>query len=181
MPKAPAGHHTGPHTGVMAGRIDAFARALGAALKALSAALLASYFVLVLLQVFFRYVLNESLFWAEELVRGLLVWGVMISAALVAGSRGHIRVEVLELMLPPGGKQVVRWIADALTITFSLLLLWAAIALMDRTWFQQSPLLEVPKWTVYMALAAGAGIEALLTLLTWKRQLPTEHVADPTL
>jgi TRAP-type C4-dicarboxylate transport system permease small subunit len=165
----------------MAGRIDAFARALGATLKALSAALLASYFVLVLLQVFFRYVLNESLFWAEELVRGLLVWGVMISAALVAGSRGHIRVEVLELMLPPGGKQVVRWIADALTITFSLLLLWAAIALMDRTWFQQSPLLEVPKWTVYMALAAGAGIEALLTLLTWKRQLPTEHVADPTL
>ena len=181
MPKAPAGHHHGPPTGVMAGRIDAFARALGATLKALSAALLASYFVLVLLQVFFRYVLNESLFWAEELVRGLLVWGVMISAALVAGSRGHIRVEVLELMLPPGGQQVVRWIADALTITFSLLLLWAAIALMDRTWFQQSPLLEVPKWTVYMALAAGAGIEALLTLLTWKRQLPTEHVADPTL
>jgi TRAP-type C4-dicarboxylate transport system permease small subunit len=154
---------------------------LGGTLKALSAALLASYFVLVLLQVFFRYVLNESLFWAEELVRGLLVWGVMVSAALVAGSRGHIRVEVLELMLPPAGRQVVRWIADALTITFSLLLLWAAIELMNRSWFQQSPLLEVPKWTVYMALAAGAGIEALMTLLTWKRQLPTDHVADPTL
>ncbi len=181
MPKAPAGHHPGPPTGVMAGRIDAFARALGGTLKALSAALLASYFVLVLLQVFFRYVLNESLFWAEELVRGLLVWGVMVSAALVAGSRGHIRVEVLELMLPPAGRQVVRWIADALTITFSLLLLWAAIELMNRSWFQQSPLLEVPKWTVYMALAAGAGIEALMTLLTWKRQLPTDHVADPTL
>jgi TRAP-type C4-dicarboxylate transport system permease small subunit len=165
----------------MAGRVDAFARALGTMLKALSAALLASYFVLVLLQVFFRYVLNESLFWAEELVRGLLVWGVMVSAALVAGSRGHIRVEVLELMLPPAGRQVVRWIADALTITFSLLLLWAAIELMNRSWFQQSPLLEVPKWTVYMALAAGAGIEALMTLLTWKRQLPTDHMADPTL
>jgi TRAP-type C4-dicarboxylate transport system permease small subunit len=165
----------------MAGRIDAFARALGGTLKALSAALLASYFVLVLLQVFFRYVLNESLFWAEELVRGLLVWGVMVSAALVAGSRGHIRVEVLELMLPPAGRQVVRWIADALTIAFSLLLLWAAIELMNRSWFQQSPLLEVPKWTVYMALAAGAGIEALMTLLTCKRQLPTDHVADPTL
>jgi TRAP-type C4-dicarboxylate transport system permease small subunit len=84
-------------------------------------------------------------------------------------------------MLPPAGRQVVRWIADALTITFSLLLLWAAIELMNRSWFQQSPLLEVPKWTVYMALAAGAGIEALMTLLTWKRQLPTDHMADPTL
>jgi TRAP-type C4-dicarboxylate transport system permease small subunit len=47
---------------------------LRAVLTALSVALLASYFVLVLLQVFYRYVLNDSLYWAEELVRGLMVW-----------------------------------------------------------------------------------------------------------
>ena len=35
---------------------------LRASLKAVSVALLAGYFGLVLLQVFFRYVLNESLF-----------------------------------------------------------------------------------------------------------------------
>ena len=75
----------------------------------MSVALLASYFVLVLLQVFFRYVLNESLFWAEELVRGAMLWGIMLSSALVAASRGHIRVEVLELMLPPAGRRVVVW------------------------------------------------------------------------
>ena len=181
MRAAPAGHDSGPPTGQSVGRVELVARAIGGTLKALSAALLASYFVLVLLQVFFRYVLNESLFWAEELVRGLLVWGVLISSALVAGSRGHIRIEVLELLLPPAGKRVVVWIADALTIGFSLLLLWAAIELMNRTWLQQSPTLEIPKWTVYMALAAGACIEALLTLLTWKRRLPAEHAVDPTL
>lgn len=181
MSVAPAGHHDGPPPGRMSRRVDACASALGGALKALSAALLASYFVLVLLQVFFRYVLNESLFWAEELVRGLLVWGVMVSSALVAGARGHIRIEVLELLLPPGGKRVVVWIADALTISFSILLLWAAVELMNRTWLQQSPLLEVPKWTVYMALAAGAAIEALLTVLTWKHKLSAEHPVDPTI
>jgi TRAP-type C4-dicarboxylate transport system permease small subunit len=46
---------------------------LRAALTAVSVALLASYFVLVLLQVFFRYVLNESLFWAKELVRAAML------------------------------------------------------------------------------------------------------------
>ena len=171
----------GPPDEPLARRVDALVRGLAASLKALSAALLATYFVLVLLQVFFRYVLNESLFWAEELVRGLMVWGVMVSSALVAGSRGHIRVEVLELMLPPAGCKVVIWIADALTIAFSVLLLWAAIELMSRSWLQQSPLLEVPKWTVYMALAVGAGLEALLTLLTWNRRLPVEQTVDPTL
>ena len=166
---------------VPAGRFNMLVGGLGATLKALSVGLLVTYFVLVLLQVFFRYVLNESLFWAEELVRGLMVWGVMMSSALVAASRGHIRVEVLELMLPPAGRKIVVWICDALTIAFSLILLLAAIQLMDRSWLQQSPLLEVPKWTVYMAVAIGAGLEALLTLLTWNRASAVEHPVDPTL
>ncbi|MEO8542531.1 MAG: TRAP transporter small permease [Betaproteobacteria bacterium] len=162
-------------------RIDALVGGIGATLTAVSVALLASYFVVVLLQVFFRYVLNASLFWAEELVRGLMVWGVMIGSALVAASRGHIRVEVLELMLPPAGRRVVVWISDALTISFSLILLAASIQLMDRSWTQQSPILEIPKWSVYMAIAAGAGLEALITLLTWNRASNNQQQADPTI
>jgi TRAP-type C4-dicarboxylate transport system permease small subunit len=52
---------------------------------------------------------------------------------------------------------------------------------MDRTWFQQAPMLEIPKWTVYMAIAAGAALEALLMLLTWNQEPPARHQADPTL
>lgn len=163
------------------GPVGAVVGGLASALKALSVMLLASYFVLVLLQVFFRYVLNESLFWAEELVRGLMVWGVMISSALVAASRGHIRVEVLELMLPPAGAKIVVWIANALTIAFSVILLWAAVELMNRSWFQQSPILQIPKWSVYMAVAIGAGVEALLTLLTWNRPLQVDEPEDAAL
>jgi len=181
-----AGPRADPPSGPVLPRATAGSRralvdGLRAGLKALSVALLASYFVLVLLQVFFRYVLNESLFWAEELVRGLMVWGVMISSALVAASRGHIRVEALELMLPPAGRKAVVWISDALTIAFSLILLWAAVQLMDRSWLQRSPLLEVPKYTVYMALAIGAGIEALLMLLTWNGERPADPPLDPGL
>lgn len=173
----PLHHDTDPPPG----RAHTLASRLGVVLQAMSVALLASYFVLVLLQVFFRYVVNDSLFWAEELVRGLMVWGVMVSSALVAASRGHIRLEVLELMLPPGGRRVVLWLCDALSISFSILLLIAAIELMERSWFQQSPLLEIPKWSVYMALAVGPVLEALMTLLTWNRRLDTEAVTDPSL
>jgi TRAP-type C4-dicarboxylate transport system permease small subunit len=152
---------------------------LYASLKAVSVALLASYFVLVLLQVFFRYVLNESLFWAEEVVRGAMLWGVMLSSALVAASRSHIRVEVLELMLPPRGRRVVVWLANVLTLAFSLILLWAGIQFVDRTWFQQSPVLDVPKWTVYLAIPIGAALESLLMLLTWNRDIGAGAVDEP--
>ena len=57
-----------------------FVARLRATLTALSVALLAGYFVLVLAQVFFRYVLNESLFWAEEVVRGLLLISIVVLA-----------------------------------------------------------------------------------------------------
>ncbi|MFZ9632431.1 MAG: TRAP transporter small permease subunit, partial [Alphaproteobacteria bacterium] len=45
------------------------------ALRAFSVLLLAFYLSLILLQVFYRYVLNDSLFWSEEVVRYSLVWG----------------------------------------------------------------------------------------------------------
>ena len=154
---------------------------LRASLQAVSVALLASYFVLVLLQVFFRYVLNESLFWAEELVRAAMLWGIMLSSALVAASRGHIRVEVLELMLPPRGRRVVVWMANVMTLAFSLILLYAGIQFIARTWMQQSPVLDVPKWTVYLAIPIGAALESLLMILTWNRDVPVDELTDRTL
>jgi TRAP-type C4-dicarboxylate transport system permease small subunit len=150
-------------------------------LTAISVTLLAAYFVLVLLQVFFRYVLNESLFWAEELVRGAMLWGVMISVGLVAASRAHIRIEVLELMLPPAGRRYVVALTDALTVAFLLTLMWAGIEFVNRTWFQNSPLLDVPKYTVYLAIPIGAAIEAVMTLLTWQQHEPSQEPSDRTL
>lgn len=161
-------------TGPLVGR-------LRTALTAISVALLAGYFVLVLLQVFYRYVLNDSLFWAEELVRGAMLWGVMISVGLVAASRAHIRIEVLELMLPASARRYVVALTDALTVAFSLTLMWAGIEFVDRTWFQNSPLLDVPKYTVYLAIPIGAALEALMTLLTWQQHEPSDQPMDRTL
>jgi len=158
-----------PMTSLTAPPWPALLRRLRAVLTAGSVLLLAAYFVAVLLQVFFRYVLNDSIFWAEEFVRAALVWGVMVSSALVAASRNHIRVELLESILPPAGRRVVVFVANALSLGFCLILLYAGVELINRTWFQLSPMLEIPKWWVYLAIPVGAGLEALLMLLTWNR------------
>jgi TRAP-type C4-dicarboxylate transport system permease small subunit len=159
-----------------------FERVLRSTLTAISVLMLAAYFVAVLLQVFYRYVLNDSIFWAEEFVRASMIWGVMLASALVAASRNHIRVELLEDWLPPAGRRVVIFLANALSLGFCLILLYAGIELVNRTWFQLSPMLEIPKWWVYVAIPVGAGLEALLMLLTWGRDAgPRAQPADPTL
>jgi TRAP-type C4-dicarboxylate transport system permease small subunit len=159
-----------------------FERVLRSTLTAISVLMLAAYFLAVLLQVFYRYVLNDSIFWAEEFVRASMIWGVMVASALVAASRNHIRVELLEDWLPPAGRRVVIFLANALSLGFCLILLYAGIELVNRTWFQLSPMLEIPKWWVYVAIPVGAGLEALLMLLTWGRDAgPRAQPADPTL
>lgn len=142
-------------------------RALQGTTQALAVGMLAVYFSLVLLQIFFRFVLNESLFWAEELIRGLMVWGVMMASVLVGRARGHIRVEGVELLVGEGARRVLFQLCDLISIAFCILLVVASAMLMDRVWHQMSPMLEVPKWTVYMALAIGPSLEALVVLLTW--------------
>lgn len=133
-------------------------------LEALSVALLAAYAALVLLQVFFRYVLNEPLFWAEEVVRYGLVWSVMLGSALVAHGRGHVRIEVLGALTGPSGRRVVEAVAAGLTWAFNVLLVVAGIQFVARTLFQQSASLGVPMWVVYAAVPVGAAIEAWFML-----------------
>jgi TRAP-type C4-dicarboxylate transport system permease small subunit len=155
-------------------RLASVVRLLQGGTQALAVAMLATYFALVLLQIFFRFVLNESLFWAEELIRGLMVWGVMLASVLVGRARGHIRVEGVELLLGARARRALMQVCDVVSVTFCVLLVVASAMLMDRVWHQMSPMLEVPKWTVYMALAIGPALEALVILLTWGQGPQTE-------
>jgi TRAP-type C4-dicarboxylate transport system permease small subunit len=133
-------------------------------LEALSVALIATYAVLVLLQVLFRYVLNQPLFWAEEVIRYGLVWSVMLGSALVAHERGHVRIDVIGAFMGRRGQQVVDLIAGGITWAFTLLLLVAGVQFVMRTLFQHSASLGVPMWTVYAAVPVGAAIEAWFML-----------------
>ena len=47
--------------------------------------------LIILVAVFFRYVINHSLFWSDEVVRYSFVWFTLLGTALVLRDRRHIR------------------------------------------------------------------------------------------
>lgn len=147
-------------------------------LEALSVALIGLYTVLVLLQVLFRYVLNQPLFWAEEVVRYGLVWSVMLGSALVAHERGHVRIEVIGAFAGARGRKLVEAVAGALTWAFTLILLVAGVQFVMRTLFQHSASLGVPMWVVYAAVPTGAAIEALFMLFPRPERAGLGHEGD---
>ncbi|MCX7382438.1 MAG: TRAP transporter small permease [Alphaproteobacteria bacterium] len=147
-----------------------------AILRAICVVILVEYLILVLLQVFFRYVLNESLFWAEEAVRFSMVWSVLLGSALVARDRAHIRIDVVENLLPPVARRRLDLVLDVLMIVFMLILMVTGIQFAGRSMMQTSPSLDLPMWAVYGAIPIGALLQALF-MASMLRRPATPHLA----
>lgn len=159
--------------------LSLFERAMdrfGTVLRAVCVVILVEYLILVLLQVFFRYVLNESLFWAEEAVRFSMVWSVLLGSALVARDRAHIRIDVIENMLPPTARRRLDLVLDLLMIGFMIILMITGLQFAGRSMMQSSPSLDLPMWAVYGAIPLGAFLQALF-VLSMLRRPATPHLA----
>lgn len=85
-------------------------------------ALVATTAVAVCLNVFFRYVLNSGLVWADEVPGFLLVWIAFLGAYLAARDDGHIAFDMLVDAFPRGLRRVVRALGDLAVTGFFVLL-----------------------------------------------------------
>jgi C4-dicarboxylate transporter DctQ subunit len=62
---------------------------------------------IVVVQVFSRYLFNYSFVWAEELVRYLMIWMVMIGSALVQSKNDHIRIDFFPRLAGSRGRRIM--------------------------------------------------------------------------
>ena len=65
--------------------------------------LIATYTAMLIIgsaQVFFRYVINFSLSWSQDLLTYMLIWSVFIGVSLAVKKRKHIKVELAFAILP---------------------------------------------------------------------------------
>ena len=84
---------------------------LGAIVESIAALLLAVVVVIVLVQVFGRYILRISLSWPEELARYVLVWLTFFGVAAAAASRSQIVVDTILELVSPRASRVLEGVA----------------------------------------------------------------------
>lgn len=129
--------------------------------------------VIMIVQVFARYVLNASLIWAEELCRYILVWQTFLFIGL-AYQRGElVAVEMFTDMLSPIGRLVVKAIVTIPLLVFLGLMIGYGYSYASRFTHQTLPALDflwasmtgrelgLSVWWVYISVAVGCLLLAL--------------------
>lgn len=135
-------------------RFPAYARLVDAE-RLLSGVLLVSIFVLIIFQVFTRYVLNMPLSWSEELARLLVVWLTFIGAGFVASRNAHIAVDLLAVYLPKKLATATQILAMVVVAAGSLYMIVAAGSLMLLTGSLTMTATSLPTPVLYGSVLFG--------------------------
>lgn len=107
------------------------ARLLYRALEVTSVALLIVLASIVIAAVIFRYVLNDSLPWYDEVASVLLAWITYFGAALAAQKRAHMGFGGLVLALPMRLRFIVFIVAEFVVYAVFIVLAWAGWRVLD--------------------------------------------------
>lgn len=135
--------------------------------------LMAAILVIMGLGVFFRYVLNNSLTWSEELARYGLVYATFIGGAVAARRGSHIRVTFLENALPESWARWLGKFQDLVTLGFVLYVAWLAIRISEILSSTRSAAMHLQMHYVYAAIVIGFGLMAVrLGVGLWRGRRP---------
>ena len=105
--------------------------------------------LVVAVQVFFRYVLNQSLFWSEELARFLLVWLSFLGASVAYRRKAHPGVDVLSSRMPDSLRKMFAVIVHSVSLIFFFVMILYGCRFAYFVRLQISPALYVPKWIIF--------------------------------
>lgn len=147
--------------------------------RGVAVALLGVTVALVILQVFFRYVLNSSLSWSEEAARYLFIWSAVLGFSSSVHSRRLFSFDMLARRLGPRGRAVCAALFAVAACGFLWALVVSGRALVAGTMSQTSPAMGIPMAVPYAALPVGGVLIALHFLAALGTPAPAapEHAA----
>jgi TRAP-type C4-dicarboxylate transport system permease small subunit len=122
-------------------------------------------FITMLLQIFFRYVLNSPLVWTEELCRYLFIWTCFLGWTIALRKKSHIRISFFMDRLPFSLGKIVQLVFQLLIFVFLIQLLRYGIALTARSFSVPTITLYISWAYVYLAAPLSAAIMLLYSVV----------------
>jgi len=124
--------------------------------------------------VFFRYVLNAALPWAEEADRYLFIWLSLVGASITMRRKAHIAVDVLVRYLNPRLQNGAALLSQACIMAFLGVVFWASWPVIEVTSHTRTTATDIPVSWIYLSVPVGCILIAIETLRlmaqTWKKR-----------
>jgi TRAP-type transport system small permease protein len=127
-------------------------RAVGAVVIAIMALMVA----IVTAQVFFRYMLNSSIDWAEEVSRLCFVWTIFLSIPLALARGGHIVMELVLNRIGPARRNILYRSMSVLSVGLMALVAYDAMKLTIENWDEEIPAIGLSGGLFFLPVAIGA-------------------------
>lgn len=132
-------------------------------------------------QVFFRYVLNDSLIWSEPLAVILMGWFIFFGAAVGIREGYHLSFDVLLYVIPVKAKLVLYTVPDSLVALFGAGMFWYGLQLALSAWNVKLPSIGISGAYDFAPLIGGGILVFLFSLERIARRaagLPTARFGE---
>jgi TRAP-type C4-dicarboxylate transport system permease small subunit len=116
--------------------------------------------IIVCATVYYRYVLNYGITWAEEVPRTLVALFAFIACAMGVRDQLHIGMGFFYTRFPEGGKarKVFDMINYTLTLFIGGIMLYYGTSLCNELGRFTMPATEWPRWVQYISMPIAGGI-----------------------
>ena len=135
--------------------LDRFEATLVAVNRWVLIVLLVVMSVIVFANVVLRYTTGDSIVWAEEVARHLMIWGTVLGAGLVLRFGGHVAIDNFHRAIGTRGGQAVRVFIVLAIAAFCGVMIWHSIAYTKIMRFQTTPATGISFAYIYAAIPVG--------------------------
>lgn len=134
--------------------------------------------VIVFTNVSLRYLTNNSIPWADEVARYLMIWMTFIGAGLVLRQGGHVAITNLSDLMTTRAQQALRGFIVLLLLAFFGFMVWVGHDYMTRMQFQRTPATRIPFSYIYAAMPIGFALLIVHLLLIARDFILAGHYRD---
>lgn len=138
--------------------LDRLTHCLVTSVKYITFALLAALVVIIFVQVVFRYVLDSSLSWSEELARFMFIWIVMLGASTGVKERYHVAITAFISWLPSVPCRVIWFFVESVCFCVAVCMLLYGMEMAGNVISQPSPAMRVSMFWVYVSVPVSGGL-----------------------
>lgn len=124
--------------------------------------LLAAVMVLtVLIGVFFRYVLRDSLGWTEELARYLMIWAALLSISIGIKDKEHVGIQLIIRNVPIKYARILNLLVNVIILIFLSVLSYKGMYIANKAIPQLSMGLGISMFWALLSIPV-AGVLAII-------------------